>query len=61
MQPQRFGRVFALDSVTPLGMSFNADQSSFSGRMMASRELTRGGHGDRSVLAVRAESLAPGP
>jgi non-heme chloroperoxidase len=60
MQPQRFGRVLALDPVTPLGMSFNAEQIGLFRSMMASRELTR------EVMATAAsslfvpESLAPG-
>ena len=41
MQPERFGRVFALDPVTPLGMSFNAEQIGLFRAMMASREVTR--------------------
>src|SRR6201995_4060885 len=40
-QPERFGRVFALDPVTPLGISFNADQIGLFRAMMASREVTR--------------------
>src|SRR3954464_5449908 len=51
MQPQRFGRVFALDPVTPLGMAFNADQIGLFRAMMASKELTR------SVMATAASSL----
>ena len=39
-QPQRFGRVFALDPVTPLGMSFDPDQISLFRAMMTSKELT---------------------
>jgi non-heme chloroperoxidase len=50
-QPQRFGRVFALDPVTPLGMSFNADQIGVFRAMMASREVTR------TVMATAASSL----
>ncbi|MBR0832263.1 alpha/beta hydrolase [Bradyrhizobium manausense] len=50
-QPQRFGRVFALDPVTPLGMAFNADQIGLFKAMMASKELTR------SVMATAASSL----
>lgn len=50
-QPQRFGRVFALDPVTPLGMAFNADQIGLFRAMMASKELTR------SVMATAASSL----
>ncbi|WP_128927724.1 alpha/beta fold hydrolase [Bradyrhizobium guangxiense] len=50
-QPQRFGRVFALDPVTPLGMAFNTDQIGLFRAMMASKELTR------SVMATAASSL----
>ena len=41
MQPKRFGRVFALDPVTPLGMSFNAEQIGLFRAMMASKAVTR--------------------
>ena len=51
MQPERFGRVFALDPVTPLGMAFNADQIGVFRAMMASREVTR------AVMATAASSL----
>ena len=51
MQPRRFGRVFALDPVTPLGMAFNTDQIGLFRAMMASKELTR------SVMATAASSL----
>ncbi|RTE90110.1 alpha/beta hydrolase [Bradyrhizobium sp. LVM 105] len=51
MQPQRFGRVFALDPVTPLGMSFSDDQIGVFRAMMASKELTR------TVMATAASSL----
>ena len=51
LQPQRFGRVFALDPVTPLGMAFNADQIGLFRAMMASKELTR------TVMATAASSL----
>ncbi|HKR91226.1 alpha/beta hydrolase [Novosphingobium sp.] len=51
MQPQRFGRVLALDPVTPLGMAFNDDQIGLFRTMMASKELTR------SVMATAASSL----
>ena len=50
-QPQRFGRVFALDPVTPLGMAFNADQIGLFRAMMASKELTR------TIMATAASSL----
>jgi pimeloyl-ACP methyl ester carboxylesterase len=51
MQPQRFGRMFTLDPVTPLGMTFNADQISLFRAMMASKELTR------TIMATAAPSL----
>src|ERR1700744_6575541 len=51
MQPTRFGRVFALDPVTPLGMSFDAEQIGLFRAMMASREVTR------AVMATAASSL----
>jgi pimeloyl-ACP methyl ester carboxylesterase len=50
-QPQRFGRVFALDPVTPLGMAFNDEQIGLFRAMMASREVTR------AVMATAAPSL----
>jgi pimeloyl-ACP methyl ester carboxylesterase len=49
--PERFGRVFALDPVTPLGMSFNADQIGLFRAMMLSKDLTR------AVMATAASSL----
>lgn len=51
MHPERFGRVFALDPVTPLGMAFNADQIGVFRAMMASKEVTR------AVMATAASSL----
>lgn len=51
MQPERFGQVFALDPVTPLGMSFSPDQVELFRAMMASKELTR------TVMATAASSL----
>jgi len=51
MQPQRFGRIFALDPVTPLGMAFNADQIGLFRAMMTSKEVTR------AVMATAASSL----
>jgi|SRR4051794_17267203 non-heme chloroperoxidase len=51
MEPLRFGRVFALDPITPLGMAFNADQIGLFRSMMGSRELTR------AVMATAAPSL----
>lgn len=51
MQPERFGRVLALDPVTPLGMAFNAEQIALFRAMMASKQVTR------AVMATAASSL----
>jgi non-heme chloroperoxidase len=58
-QPARFGRVFALDPVTPLGMSFNADQIGLFRAMMLSREVTRAVMATAAVTLFVPESLAP--
>jgi pimeloyl-ACP methyl ester carboxylesterase len=60
MQPRRFGRVFALDPVTPLGMSFNADQIGVFHSMMASKEVTRAVMATAAASLFVPESLAPG-
>ncbi|MBR0693314.1 alpha/beta fold hydrolase [Bradyrhizobium lablabi] len=59
MQPERFGRVFALDPVTPLGMAFNADQIGLFRAMMASREVTRGVMATAASSLFTPDSLAP--
>ena len=59
MQPKRFGRVFALDPVTPLGMSFNTEQIGLFRAMMASREVTRAMMATAAVSLFVPESLAP--
>jgi non-heme chloroperoxidase len=59
MQPQRFGRVFALDPVTPLGMSFNADQIGLFRAMMANKEITRAVMATAATSLFVPESLAP--
>src|SRR4030088_110888 len=58
-QPGRFGRVFALDPVTPLGMSFTADQVGLFRAMMMSREVTGRfpASGSRTKLLVRLSRL----
>jgi non-heme chloroperoxidase len=60
MQPQRFGRVFALDPVTPLGMAFNNDQIGLFRAMMASREVTRAAMATAAPSLFLPESLQPG-
>lgn len=59
MQPMRFGRVFALDPVTPLGMLFNAEQIGLFRSMMASKELTRAVMATAASSLFVSESLAP--
>jgi non-heme chloroperoxidase len=59
MQPRRFGRVFALDPVTPLGMSFDADQIGLFRAMMASKEVTRAVMATAAASLFVPESLAP--
>ena len=60
MQPQRFGRVFALDPVTPLGMTFNEQQLGLFRAMMASREVTRAAMATAAPTLFLPESLQPG-
>jgi non-heme chloroperoxidase len=59
MQPERFGRVFALDPVTPLGMAFSADQIGLFRAMMVSKELTRTVMASAASSLFLPESLAP--
>jgi len=59
MQPERFGRVFALDPVTPLGLPFNAEQIGVFRAMMASREVTRAVMATAAASLFVPESLAP--
>src|SRR3954464_6528289 len=58
-QPGRFGRVFALDPVTPLGMAFNAEQTDLFRLMMTSREVTRVVMATAAASLFVPESLAP--
>ena len=58
-QPDRFGRVFALDPVTPLGMAFNAEQTSLFRVMMTSREVLRAVMATAAASLFVPESLAP--
>jgi pimeloyl-ACP methyl ester carboxylesterase len=51
MQPRRFGRVLALDPVTPLGLAFNADQIDLFRAMMQNRDVAR------TVMATAAATL----
>ena len=58
-QPHRFGRVFALDPVTPLGMAFNAEQIGLFRAMMPSRTVTRAVMATAAASLFVPESLAP--
>jgi non-heme chloroperoxidase len=58
-QPQRFGRVLALDPVTPLGMAFNAEQIGLFRAMMVSREVARAVMATAAASLFVPESLAP--
>jgi pimeloyl-ACP methyl ester carboxylesterase len=59
-RPERFGRVFALDPITPLGMSFDAEQIAMFRSMMSSRELTRAVMATAAASLFVSETLAPG-
>jgi non-heme chloroperoxidase len=59
MQPERFGRVLALDPVTPLGISFNEDQMGLFRAMMTNRETTRAVMATAATSLFIPESLAP--
>ena len=58
-QPQRFGRVLALDPVTPLGLSFNDEQIGLFRAMMTSRDVTRAMMATAAPSLFDPESLAP--
>jgi pimeloyl-ACP methyl ester carboxylesterase len=59
-QPGRFGRVLALDPVSPLGLAFNAEQIGLFRAMMASKDLTRTIMATAAASLFAAESLVPG-
>jgi pimeloyl-ACP methyl ester carboxylesterase len=58
-QPDRFGRVLALDPITPLGMAFNDEQIGLFRAMMGSLELTRTVMATAAVSLFTPESLVP--
>jgi non-heme chloroperoxidase len=59
LQPERFGRVLALDPVTPLGLSFNDEQIGLFRTMMKSRDFTRAMMATAAASLFVPESLAP--
>src|SRR5689334_19653167 len=58
-QPERFGRVLALDPVTPLGLAFNTEQVGLFRAMMENREVTRAVMATAASSLFLPESLAP--
>ncbi len=61
-QPDRFGRVFALDPVTPLGMAFNAEQTdlfAFARASLSSRRSTNASWSRHSVCPRASGSVRP--
>jgi non-heme chloroperoxidase len=58
-QPERFGRVLALDPVTPLGLAFNTEQVGLFRAMMGNREVTRAVMATAASSLFLPESLAP--
>ena len=58
-QPDRFGRVLALDPVTPLGLAFNNEQIELFRAMMRSQEVTRAMMATAAPSLFVPESLAP--
>ncbi len=59
-QPQRFGKVLALDPVTPLGLRFGPEQIAFFRAMMSSRELTWAAMATAAASLFQPDSLLPG-
>src|SRR5689334_2802285 len=60
MQPKRFGRVLALDPVTPLGLAFDAENTGVFRSMMQSRDVTRAVMATAAPTLFAPESLASG-
>ncbi len=59
-QPQRFGKVLALDPVTPLGMAFTPRQTAVFEAMMQSRTVTRAVMATAAASLFQPDSLAAG-
>lgn len=58
--PARFGKVLALDPVTPLGIAFGPEQIAVFRAMMASRAVTRAVMATAAASLFVPDSLAPG-
>ena len=59
-QPTRFGRVLALDPVTPLGLKFGPEQTAVFRAMMGSEAMTRAVMATAAVSLFMPDSLLPG-
>jgi non-heme chloroperoxidase len=59
-QPHRFGKVLALDPVTPLGIAFGPEQMNLFRAMMTSRGVARAVMATAAASLFQSESLAPG-
>lgn len=59
-QPHRFGKVLALDPVTPLGLAFGAEQLQMFRAMMTSRAITRAVMATAAATLFQPETLAQG-
>jgi len=60
MQSDRFGKVFSLDPVSPLGLTFDDEGLAVFKAMQASKEVTRAGMATAAASLFLAESLTPG-
>jgi pimeloyl-ACP methyl ester carboxylesterase len=59
-QPHRFGKVLALDPVTPLGLAFGPEQIALFRAMMASRSVTFAVMATAAASLFLPDSLRPG-
>lgn len=59
-QPHRFGKVLALDPVTPLGIAFGPEQMNLFRAMMTSRGVARAVMATAAASLFQPDSLAPG-
>ncbi len=59
-QPHRFGKVLALDPVTPLGIAFGPEQTAVFDAMMHSRSVARAVMATAAASLFQPKTLAPG-
>lgn len=60
MQPDRFGKVFSLDPVSPMGLNFDEQGIAVFKAMQASKEVTRAAMATAAASLFLADSLTPG-